>query len=83
MLRSGEKRDIFLSLINLFLPRTMKRKGEGRERRAETPNCFALQEIITGAGQVGVCPHEFGVRGSVSCWDCVHIKTHLLALTGT
>lgn len=41
----------------------MKRKGEGRERRAETPNCFALQEIITGASQVRVCPHGFGVLG--------------------
>lgn len=63
----------------------MKRKGGGRERRAETPNCFALQEIITGASQVRVCPHRFGVHGSGSCtsWDCVHIIAHLLALIGT
>lgn len=62
----------------------MKKKGEGRERRAETPNCFALQEIITGAGRVEVCPHGFGVRGSGSCTcsDCVHIIAHLLALIG-
>lgn len=63
----------------------MKRKGEGRERRAETPNCFALQEIITGAVRVRVCPRGFGVCGSGSstCCDCVHIIAHLLALTGT
>lgn len=62
----------------------MKRKGEGRERRVKTPNCFALQEIITEAGRVRVCPHGFGVRGSGSrtCRDCARIITHLLVLIG-
>lgn len=67
------------------MPRTIKRKEEGRERRAEPPNCFALQEIIIGAGQVRVCPHGFGVHGSGSClsWDCVHTAAHNSSFVGS
>lgn len=41
----------------------MKRKGEGRERRAKTPNCFALQEIITGAAGSGSAYAGLGCVG--------------------